>query len=54
MAVRDLDELSAYPARANAAAWAETFENLLLTRAERTGERLGQYTPFNPRTDYGA
>ena len=36
----------------HAAAWAETFQGLLLARAELDGERLGPYAPFNPRTDY--
>jgi HAD superfamily hydrolase (TIGR01509 family) len=35
-------------AAAHAAAWAETFDELLLRRAERSGT----FAPFNPRTDY--
>ena len=36
----------------HAAAWAETFDDLLFSRAERSRERLGPYAPFNPRIDY--
>jgi beta-phosphoglucomutase-like phosphatase (HAD superfamily) len=39
-------------AAVHAAAWAETFDALLLKRSERTGERFGPFAPFNPRTDY--
>jgi beta-phosphoglucomutase-like phosphatase (HAD superfamily) len=33
----------------HAAAWARTFDELTVKRAERTG---GRFAPFNPRTDY--
>jgi beta-phosphoglucomutase-like phosphatase (HAD superfamily) len=36
------------------AAWAETFDSLLLRRAERGGERYGPGFPFSPGTHYPA
>jgi HAD superfamily hydrolase (TIGR01509 family) len=36
-------------ARLHAAAWAQTFDEFLSSRIERTG---GRYAPFNPGTDY--
>jgi HAD superfamily hydrolase (TIGR01509 family) len=38
-------------AAVHAAAWAETFNELLIRRSERTG---GQFAPFDPRGDYAA
>jgi beta-phosphoglucomutase-like phosphatase (HAD superfamily) len=52
--VFELEGVLTGAASIHAAAWAETFEDLLLGRAERVGERLGPYAPFNPRTDYKA
>ena len=52
--VFELEGVLTGAASIHAAAWAEAFEGLLLARAERTGERLGPYAPFNPRTDYVA
>jgi HAD superfamily hydrolase (TIGR01509 family) len=36
----------------HAAAWAETFDELLLQRSESADGRFAPYAPFNPRTDY--
>jgi beta-phosphoglucomutase-like phosphatase (HAD superfamily) len=36
----------------HAAAWAETFDELLLRRYEHVDGRFAPYAPFNPRTDY--
>jgi beta-phosphoglucomutase-like phosphatase (HAD superfamily) len=52
--VFELEGVLTGAASVHAAAWAETFDDLLLARAERSGERFGPYTPFNPRTDYNA
>jgi hypothetical protein len=52
--VFELEGVLTGAASIHAAAWAETFEDLLLARAERVGERLGPYAPFNPGTDYEA
>jgi beta-phosphoglucomutase-like phosphatase (HAD superfamily) len=50
--VFELEGVLTGAAAIHAAAWAETFDGLLLRRAEDSGERLGPYAPFNPRTDY--
>jgi beta-phosphoglucomutase-like phosphatase (HAD superfamily) len=50
--VFELEGVLTGSASLHAAAWAETFGELLLRRAERAGERLGHFAPFNPRTDY--
>jgi len=52
--VFELEGVLTASAAVHAAAWAETFEDLLFSRAERTGERFGPFAPFNPRTDYRA
>jgi HAD superfamily hydrolase (TIGR01509 family) len=52
--VFELEGVLTGAASVHAAAWAETFDRLLFARAERVGERLGPYAPFNPRTDYEA
>jgi HAD superfamily hydrolase (TIGR01509 family) len=46
--VFELEGVLTGAASVHAAAWAETFESLLLSRAEHGGS----YAPFNPRTDY--
>ena len=50
--VFELEGVLTGAAAVHAAAWAETFDDLLFSRAERAGGRLGPYAPFNPRTDY--
>lgn len=50
--VFELEGVLTGAASIHAAAWAETFDDLLLSRAERSRDRLGPYAPFNPRTDY--
>lgn len=50
--VFELEGVLTGAASVHAAAWAETFDELLFSRAERSRERLGPYAPFNPRTDY--
>jgi len=52
--VFELEGVLTASAAVHAAAWAETFEDLLLLRSERAGERFGPFAPFNPRTDYRA
>lgn len=52
--VFELEGVLTGSAAVHAAAWAETFDDLLLTRFERAGERFGPFAPFNPRTDYPA
>jgi len=52
--VFELEGVLTGAATVHAAAWAETFDELLLRRVERSGERFGPYAPFNPRTDYEA
>lgn len=50
--VFELEGVLTGSAAVHAAAWAETFDVLLLKRSERAGERFGPFAPFNPRTDY--
>jgi beta-phosphoglucomutase-like phosphatase (HAD superfamily) len=50
--VFELEGVLTGAAAVHAAAWAETFEQLLLRRSERADGRFGPYAPFNPRTDY--
>jgi beta-phosphoglucomutase-like phosphatase (HAD superfamily) len=45
--VFELEGVLTGAAAIHAAAWSETFDDLLLRRAD------GRYAPFNPRTDYG-
>lgn len=52
--VFELEGVLTGSAAVHAAAWAETFDPLLLKRSERAGERFGPFAPFNPRTDYAA
>jgi HAD superfamily hydrolase (TIGR01509 family) len=47
--VFNLDGVLIGSAALHAAAWAETFDEFILARTERTG---GRFRPFNPRTDY--
>jgi beta-phosphoglucomutase family hydrolase len=47
--VFNLDGVLIGSAALHAAAWAETFDEFILARIERTG---GRFAPFNPRTDY--
>jgi HAD superfamily hydrolase (TIGR01509 family) len=49
--VFNLDGVLIGSAALHAAAWSETFEELISRRIERTG---GDFAPFNPRTDYPA
>src|SRR5262249_11038663 len=48
----DLDGVLTGSAAVHAAAWAETFDELLSGRVERTGERFAPFRPFDERTDY--
>jgi len=48
--VFNLDGVLVGSAALHTAAWAETFDALIVARVERTG---GQFAPFNPRVDYG-
>jgi beta-phosphoglucomutase-like phosphatase (HAD superfamily) len=50
--VFDLDGVLTGSAAVHAAAWAETFDELLSRRVERTGERFAPFRPFDLRTDY--
>jgi beta-phosphoglucomutase-like phosphatase (HAD superfamily) len=50
--VFDLDGVLAGSAAVHAAAWEETFEELLSRRVERTGERFAPFRPFEVHTDY--
>jgi beta-phosphoglucomutase-like phosphatase (HAD superfamily) len=50
--VFDLEGVLTASAEIHAAAWADSFEPFLLTQSERTGERYGPYTSFDPDTDY--
>jgi len=50
--VFELEGVLTGAAAVHAAAWAETFDELLLQRAERVDGRFAAYAPFNPRTDY--
>jgi beta-phosphoglucomutase family hydrolase len=52
--VFDLDGVLTASTELHAAAWAETFNELLARRVERTGERFAPFRPFNPATDYDA
>ena len=45
----DLDGVLAGSAAMHAAAWAETFDEFLLRRSERTGERFAPFRPFDRR-----
>ena len=47
--VFDVEGVLAGSAKIHAAAWAETFDELLLRRFERRGERFGPFRPFDPR-----
>ena len=47
--VFNLDGVLIGSAALHAAAWAETFDELILARIERTG---GRFAPFDPRADY--
>jgi beta-phosphoglucomutase family hydrolase len=47
--VFNLDGVLIGSAALHAAAWAETFDEFILARIERTG---GMFAPFNPRIDY--
>jgi beta-phosphoglucomutase-like phosphatase (HAD superfamily) len=50
--VFDLDGVLAPTDELHAAAWAETFDELLTRRVERTGERFAPFRPFDTRLDY--
>jgi beta-phosphoglucomutase-like phosphatase (HAD superfamily) len=50
--VFELEGVLTGAAAIHAAAWAETFDELLLRRSESADGRFGPYAPFNPRTDY--
>jgi beta-phosphoglucomutase family hydrolase len=50
--VFDLDGVLTGSTAIHAAAWSDAFEEFLLRRLERTGERFATYRPFNPHTDY--
>jgi HAD superfamily hydrolase (TIGR01509 family) len=50
--VFDLDGVLTGSATVHAAAWAETLDEFLSRRVERTGERFAPFKPFDPRTDY--
>lgn len=50
--VFDLDGLLAGSETIHAAAWAETFNEFLLRRVERTGERFAPFRPFDPVGEY--
>jgi HAD superfamily hydrolase (TIGR01509 family) len=50
--VFDLDGVLAASDAVHAAAWGETFDQLLARRLDRTGERFAPFRPFDPRTDY--
>lgn len=49
--VFNLDGVLIGSAAVHAAAWAETFDEFISNRVERTG---GNFAPFNPRVDYPA
>lgn len=50
--VFDVEGVLAGSAKIHAAAWAETFDELLLRRFESRGERFGPFRPFDPEIDY--
>ena len=50
--VFDLDGVLTASSAIHAAAWAETFDELLSRRAERTGERFAPFLPFDRLNDY--
>ncbi len=50
--VFDLEGVLIGGAAVHAAAWSETFDELLTRRVERTGERFAPFRPFDPRIDY--
>jgi beta-phosphoglucomutase family hydrolase len=50
--VFDLDGVLTASASLHAAAWEEAFDELLASRAERSGERFPPFIPFNRATDY--
>jgi HAD superfamily hydrolase (TIGR01509 family) len=52
--VFDLDGVLTASASIHAAAWAETFDELLWRRVEETGERFAPFRPFATATDYDA
>ena len=50
--VFDLDGVLTTSGALHSAAWAETLNEFLARRVERTGERFAPFRPFNPRVDY--
>jgi beta-phosphoglucomutase-like phosphatase (HAD superfamily) len=50
--VFDLEGVLAGSARLHAAAWAETFDQLLSRRVEMTGERFAPFRPFDAAVEY--
>ena len=48
----DLEGVLAGSARIHTAAWAETLDEFLSRRVEKTGERFAPYRPFDPTVDY--
>ncbi len=50
--VFDLDGVLTMSGALHSAAWAETLNEFLARRVERTGERFAPFRPFNPRVDY--
>jgi beta-phosphoglucomutase family hydrolase len=50
--VFELDGVLTASRALHAAAWADTFDELLTRRFERTGEQFAPYRPFDRRTDY--
>ncbi len=50
--VFDIEGVLTGTASIHAAAWADTFDEFLSRRLERTGERFAAFRPFNPATDY--
>lgn len=52
--VFELEGVLTGSAAVHAAAWAETFDELLLNRSEHAGQRLRAFVPFDLRRDYEA
>lgn len=50
--VFDLDGVLTPTDEIHAAAWAETFDGVLMRRLERSGERFAPFRPFDTRADY--
>ncbi len=50
--VFDLDGVLTGSAAIHAAAWAETFDEFLFRRAEKTGERFATFRPFDTGAEY--